>query len=210
MGDFVKKRIGLFGGTFNPIHFGHINLSLDLKEKNELDEVWLIPSLSSPLRVNEKTIPPSHRLAMLELAVKDIPGFFVSDIELKRPSPSYTIDTIKEMQTAYPEHSFFLLCGEDSLLRFLEWKEPLEIIRRIRLLIGSRYPSELVKRMPTLGFNEELTCAVLKGITPTRQLEISATDIRERLKKRLYCGHLVPGKVLDYIYQNQLYFTPQS
>jgi len=209
MGNFMTKKIGLFGGTFNPIHFGHINLALELKEKKELDEVWLVPSLLSPLRMHESLLAPSHRLQLLSLIVSDVPGFKVCDIELKRSAPSYTVDTVKQILDLHPENAFFLLFGEDSLMRFREWKEPLEIVRAIHLLIGSRPYSELLKLLPKLGFSEEISAAIRKGLVPTRQMEISATEIRDRLKKRMYCGHLLPRKILDYIYENQLYFMPQ-
>ena len=201
----MRERIGLFGGTFNPIHFGHLNLALELKEKRDLNQIWLIPSLISPLRMDEPMISPHHRLKMLELATSDMVGFKVCTLELRRAAPSFTIDTVKEILSNYPENDFFLLFGEDSLIRFREWKEPFEIIRQISLLIGSRSHSDLLQHLPTLGFNEEIASAIRKGIVPTRQLEISATEIRERIKKNLYCGHFLPSKVLDYIYENQLY-----
>src|ERR1700733_7274475 len=203
------KRIGLFGGTFNPIHFGHINVALELKEKNELTEVWFIPSLLSPLRLQDPPLSAQHRLKMLELALADIPEFQICDSELKCPLPSYTVYTVKEILTMHPTQFFFLLLGEDSLNRFQEWKEPFEIVRQIPLLIGSRPHSNFLNILPTLGLSEEITSAICKGLVITRQMEISATEIRERLKKTLYCGHLVPWKVLDYIYENQLYFKPQ-
>lgn len=204
----MKKKIGLLGGTFNPIHFGHLNLALELKEKNDLSEVWFIPCHISPLRLNEIQTPPHHRLNLLTLALKDLPEFKICDLEIKKPPPSYTIDTIKEILSMHPESSFYLLCGEDSLLRFSEWKEPLEIIRTIPLLIGSRPFSKLLNLLPTLGLNPEIFSAIQKGLVETRQMEISATEIRERLKKKVYCRHLMPGNVLDYIYENQLYSTP--
>jgi len=203
----VQKKIGLFGGTFNPIHFGHINLALELQEKHLLDEVWFIPSLLSPFRTQENFPAIEHRLNMLALASSEIPQFKICDLELKRSPPSYTIDTIKEILKCSPEHSFFLLLGEDCLVRFMEWKEPVEIVRRVPLCVGSRPDSDFAQLLPQLGFNDEISSAIQKGLTPTRQMQISATDLRERFKKKLYSGHLLPGKVLDYIYENQLYST---
>lgn len=121
------------------------------------------------------------------------------------PPPSFTVDTVREILTKYPQHHFYLIFGEDSLIHFSKWKEPLEIIRLLPLLIGSRMHSELIKRLPDLGFAEEIRGAIERGVVLTRQLEISATEIRDRIKKNLYCGHFLPGKVLDYIYENQLY-----
>jgi nicotinate-nucleotide adenylyltransferase len=199
--------IGLFGGTFNPIHFGHLNLALELKEKKNLDEVWFIPSHQSPLRLNEPLVSNVDRLSMLELAIASIPGFKICTEELDRPPPSFTIDTLRSLISKHPDCSFNLLLGEDALLKFQEWKEPLGIIHLAKLCIGSRHKAELIKLLPSLGLNEEVALAIQKNLVSTRQLEISATDIRERLKKRMYCGHLLPSKVLDYIYAHQLYFN---
>jgi nicotinate-nucleotide adenylyltransferase len=206
----MTKCIGLFGGTFNPLHVGHLNLALELREKKELDEVWFIPSLLSPFRQHESLLSSDHRLKILEIALQDIPFFKICNLELMRPAPSYTIDTIKQIKKLYPKEQFSLLFGEDSLMRFREWKEPLEIVRHVPLHIGSRHHSDLLKRLPTLGLNEEIAAAIRKGLIPTRQMEISSTWVRERLKKRLFCAHLLPGKVLDYISENQLYSMSQS
>lgn len=205
----TKKRVGLYGGTFNPIHFGHLNLAITLKEKQDLSEIWFIPTHVTPLRAQTPSLSPHHRLKMLELALEEIPGFEICEEELNRPPPSYTVDTVKEILKKYPSFDFFLLFGEDSLLRFREWKDPLEIVKLVPLFIGSRRNIELVKRLPSLGFREEIGAAIRKGMVETPQIEISATQTRERLKKRLYCGHLMPAKVLDYIYENQLYSNNQ-
>jgi nicotinate-nucleotide adenylyltransferase len=204
------EKIGLFGGTFNPIHFGHLNLALELREKGGLDRVWFIPALVSPFRVDEAIISYPHRFKMVEIALSDFPGFEVSTIELSRPPPSFMIDTIREILSTYSEKNFFLLLGEDSLLRFNEWKEPLEIVRKMPLLIGSRHPSTLLKQLPHLNFDREIVAAIKQGMTVIRQLEISATEIRERLKNGLNCIPFLPSKVLDYIYENQLYFKSRT
>ena len=201
------RHIGLFGGTFSPIHLGHINLALELKEKKALDEVWFIPSHLSPFRMRETLQSSDHRLKMIELAIEPIPDFKICLEELNRPPPSYTIDTVKALIPAHPDCIFSLLCSQDTLLRFPEWKEPLELIRLVPLWIGSRNYAELIKHLPSWEISDEISAAIRKGVVLTRQLEISSTDIRDRLKKKLYCGHLLPSKVLDYIYAHHLYFN---
>lgn len=193
-------KIGLFGGSFNPIHFGHINLAIELKERASLDEVWFIPAAHSPFRLDEKMV--ADRLKMVELAVSGIEGFKVLDLEFKRPPPSYTIDTVREIFKLHPGYQFFLLFGQDVALGFENWKESLEIVRLIPLLVGSRKKIDLEK----IG-SKEIKLAILKGIIETPLLDIEATVIRNRLKNKQYCGHLVPAKVLDFIEQNQVYFT---
>lgn len=194
------KKIGLFGGTFNPIHLGHLNLAFELMEKGGLDEVWFIPTPSSPLRNEPNLVQASQRLKMVELATAGIPQFKVLDIELKRPLPVYTIDTVREIKELYPDKKFFLLLGKDTLSRFMEWREPEALIQEIPLLIGVRSTD-----LPV--FSEVFAKALENGTIATTQFEVSSTQIRERIKKGLYIGHLVPGKVLDFIYVNQLYFN---
>jgi nicotinate-nucleotide adenylyltransferase len=211
MGDFVMQ-IGLLGGTFNPIHFGHINLALELKEKKALDAVWFIPALLSPFRTQDPPQAPAHRLKMIHLAIESIPGFEVCTIELERPPPSYTIDTLKTLLALYPNYFFNLLLSEDLLLGFEQWRESLEIIRLVPLWIGSRLllqgESRLNNNLNHHQMGNEIVAAMRKGLIPTRQFDISASLVRERLKNRLYCGHLLPAKVLDYISTHQLYFNP--
>jgi nicotinate-nucleotide adenylyltransferase len=197
----MSKRVGLYGGTFNPIHFGHLNLAFELMEKGGLDEVWWIPAKHSPLRTNEKLLDPKLRLQMVELAIEEIPQFKVTDLELVRETPSYTIDTVKEILKKYPGMDFFLLLGEDLLKNFPEWKGFSELIELIPLLIGGRDGVELPH------FPHKVRDAINKGRIKTSLFELSATRVRQRLEKKLYTGHLVPAKVLDFISVNQLYFT---
>lgn len=200
------KKIGLFGGTFNPIHFGHLNLAIEIKERRELDEVWFIPAHISPLR-EEPKIAPHHRLRMAELAVAGIPGFKVLDWEIQRPPPSYTIDTVIEIKSRFPKDSFYLLLGEDCILNFPKWKNPLELVKMTPPLIGCRPPAnQLLDQLQVLNFDKALKKSIMQGMVETPLMEISATGVRLRLEKRLYCGHLLPEKVLDYIFQNQLYY----
>ncbi|MCH9627438.1 MAG: Nicotinate-nucleotide adenylyltransferase [Chlamydiales bacterium] len=195
------KKIGLFGGTFNPVHFGHLNLAFELMEKGGLDEVWWIPASRSPLRQMGESPTPEQRLKMVALAVEEIPQFKVLDLEIRRPSPSYTIETVDAIVEANPGIDFSFLLSQDVLARFMEWKKPLELVKRIPLLIGQREG----EAFPV--FPEEIQRAVQKGLVKSTQLDISATQVRDRIKKRLYVGHLIPAKVLDFIYVNQLYFT---
>jgi len=198
----MQKNIGLFGGSFDPIHLGHLNLALELKEKRQLDEVWFIPACMSPFKIGSVLTPAAHRLEMLRLALKDFPNFYIKDLELSRTPPSYTIDTIRLFCQLNPQNHYFWLMGEDHLLNFKKWHQWQEIIEKVTLLIGSRF--EL--HSPKYRYAEiELEKAVQSGWTKTRLMDISGTELRQRLAKKLICSHLLPSIVLQYIKQNQLY-----
>jgi nicotinate-nucleotide adenylyltransferase len=198
----LSKKIGIYGGTFDPIHWGHINLALEAKERRGLDEVWWIPVYVSPFK--EKTPPKAHfeaRLEMCRMALEEIKSFKVLEIEAKNPNLSYTIDTIRFLQMENPEDKFYLILGDEQAKTFHLWKEVEEIVRRVELIVGRRganSPSDVQG-------SKELLEALKRGSIVTRILEISSTDVRDRIKKRLYISHLVPSKVVDYISKNLLY-----
>lgn len=192
-------KIGLYGGSFDPLHFGHLNLAIELKEKWELDEVWFCPAKISPFKTHLAPVDPAHRIEMLKCAIGDIPGFSLLDIEVKREGPSYTVDTLLDLRRQFPQHRFYLLMGEDVLPKFFKWHKPDEIVTLATMLVGQRDGAAEILGDP------EIQKALKKGMTKTRVMDISSTEIRERLKKRDYCGHLIPAKTLDYIYQNDLY-----
>lgn len=199
----MTEKVGLFGGTFDPIHFGHLNLATQLLESQKLDRILFCPALVSPTKT--KTPPLSsakHRLNMLMLATEEVPAFVPFDEELSRPAPSYTIDTVSHLVKEGRE--LYLILSEDSAYTFDQWKEPEKLLTLATPLIGTRsgFDKEKLNHMPA-----ELKTKLEQGMRQTSLMDISSTTIRERLKKRLYCGHLVPGKVLDYIYQNGLYYV---
>jgi nicotinate-nucleotide adenylyltransferase len=180
--------IGLFGGTFDPIHNGHLSLALDLMETTGLKKVLFIPAFRSPFK--EAVASSHHRLAMVRLAIAPFPHFEVSDWEILQGGVSYTIDTVRHFSSFGPCR---LLLSEESAALFFSWKEPLELIRLAPPLIGYRGEKRLDH--PSLQ----------TGLTPTRLLDISSTEIRERLKKNLPIAHLLPNKALDYIQTHRVY-----
>lgn len=201
-----EKKIGLLGGTFDPIHWGHLNLAFELMEKRQLDAVWFIPAQSNPLKTTASLASMKDRLAMVQLAIEGIPQFEWKDIEARRPAPSYTIDTLRllaaDQSLRSPRHQFYLLMGEDAVSGFLQWRSPEEIISLAKLLIGSRSCSLMPEWKDC---STAIRTAIEEGMTPSRLMDISATDIRERLASHRYCGHLVPSSVLEYIRSNGLY-----
>jgi nicotinate-nucleotide adenylyltransferase len=202
----MGKTIGIYGGSFDPIHFGHINLAVEMMEIHNLDEVWFCPAKINPHKLPEQPTPPEHRLQMLKLAIEDNPRFRILDVEIMRKDPSYTIDTLRELLAtekgkAEP-HCFRLILGDDAARNFYRWHQPDEIVKLVPLLIGRR---RLSNGLEDIAGGNLIHEAIKNGITPTRIMEISGTEIRERLRKHLYCKHLVPAKVLDYIYFYHLY-----
>jgi len=189
------KRIGILGGSFDPVHFGHLNLGLSLAEACALDEVWCVPAALSPFKEHAPSaVSPAHRLAMLNRAIASIPGWRALDWELKAQGPSFSIDTIRALaqDTALQLH---LLIGEDHLATFHLWKEAEALSRLATLLVGSR--SSHSPDLASTRFEARRIKIPL--------LDISSTTVRERLLQKKYCGHLVPAPVLDYIAQHQLY-----
>lgn len=200
----MKKKVGFFGGSFDPIHFGHLNLALELKERSGLDELLVCPTPLSPLKI---TTPPlasiEHRYQMALLAVEEIEGFSLLDLEAQGPSPAYTIDTIRKLVAeAKGEKEFFLLLAEDALSHFDRWKEVEQLVDLATPIVGTRHGFDIQK---FVEFPPKVASKLKEGLCIIPAMDISSTRIRQRLKKKLYCGHLLPRKILDYIYQNRLY-----
>lgn len=205
----VYKHVGIYGGTFDPIHFGHLNTAIEIMEYHQLDEVWFCPANRNPHKIDRQSASAHHRLKMLEIALDELSYFGIVANELRREGPSYMIDTLRELREeekkeAYPSQ-FFLILGEDSLPDFFHWKEPKEIIKIAPPLVARRFVLE--KQLELQG-DPEIVAALSNGLTPTHIMEISASRIRERVLKGEYIGHLVPAKVVDYISQNHLYSDP--
>lgn len=185
-------KVGIFGGTFDPVHFGHLSLVIALKELCALDEVLLVPAGISPFKENAPPFASNeHRLAMLSLAVASMKGFHIIDWELSHKGPSYTIDTVRKLSQEN-SNELHLLLSDDQVSNFYLWKKADELARLAPPLIGTRQGGEVLQ-IPHAK----------KIITPI--FEISSSLIRERLRKKMYCGHLLPSSVLDYIAQHRLY-----
>jgi nicotinate-nucleotide adenylyltransferase len=203
----LSKKFGFFGGSFDPIHLGHLNIAIELAERHKLDEVYFCPTGQSPFK---KARPPiaskEHRRAMVTAAISPLPQFTLLDLELQKVEPCYTIDTIRELlridQQNKKKKNYFLFLGEDAIEHFHEWREVEELVKLAAPLIGSRHSKSFN------GLTSALSSAIEKGLTNIPIMEISSTEIRDRLQKGLYCGHLLPAKVWDYIQQHQLYRKP--
>lgn len=201
-----QKSIGFFGGSFDPIHSGHIHLALSLLEKHQLDQVLFCPAFISPFKTeNSPHVSAHYREEMVKRAIAPLPFFSIFDYELKKKEASYTIDTIKHLKKQYAEQKqnieIRLILGDDMLQGLPQWKDVETLLKLAPPLVGSRSQEPV---WPS-GLSKEALALLQEGFTQIPILDISSTTLRQRLKKREYCGHLIPYQVLEYIHQNQLY-----
>jgi len=187
-------RLGIYGGTFDPIHCGHLLLARDALEQGRLDAVLFVPCGQSPHKRGKFPTADLHRLAMLRLALKGEPRFWLSRCELERPAPSFAIDTAREIQEAFPKAGLFWLIGADQLARLEEWHQWEELRKRVKFLLLTR-GEETVKE----------GAGLVLSLPRPRRIDISATEIRRRVKSRLPIDHLVPAPVAAYIKRHGLY-----
>jgi len=189
------SKVGIFGGTFDPIHLGHLITAQSVKELRNLEKIIFIPAFISPHKSDVKTSSPKDRLNMIKLAVESIPFFDYSDMEVKKGGISYSVDTIRELKKEYSELE--LIIGYDNIFTFHTWKEPDEIIKLAKIIVLKRKSSH-----PPQFEDKYYHQAIF---VQTRGIEISATDIRERVKNGLPINFLVPPDVMEYIYKQKLY-----
>lgn len=197
-------KIGLFGGTFDPLHLGHLNVGVEILEKWKLDEIWYVPTLQNPLKKKSPLLPLEQRYEMLTLALANHPQLIPKNLEQKKTGPSYTIDILKELPQNIGNQYYFII-GADVMNTFHEWKDPLGIMDLTTLIIVNRDKRAL--DLKPFKDSPQVCDAVKKGWTPIRVMEISSTEIRKRLANHLFCGHLVPQIVLDFISAHRIYST---
>jgi nicotinate-nucleotide adenylyltransferase len=194
-----NKRIGLFGGSFDPIHFGHINLAISMLEENKVDEVIFIPAQVSAFKVNTPPrVSGKERLKMVQMAIEGIKEFSVSDYEINKKEVSYTVDTVNYFFENVSKN-LFLIMDEYVALDLDKWKSIDQIASKASFLIGQRKNS--------FPLEKKYTFLKKENFIPIRELEISSTEIRARLKKKLYIGHLTSQLVVDFISKNHLYLS---
>jgi nicotinate-nucleotide adenylyltransferase len=186
-------KIGLYFGSFNPIHIGHLIIASFVANNSPLEKVWLVVSPQNPLKPSKALLNEYHRLYLVKLAVEDDSQLQVSDIEFHLPRPSYTIDTLTYLQEKYPQHEFSIIMGSDSFQNISKWKNPELLMNNYSFYIYER-PGFPVHETNT---NIHLLQAPL--------LEISATTIRELIRANKSIRYLVPEKVRLEIEANNYY-----
>ncbi|MBP0970631.1 MAG: nicotinate-nucleotide adenylyltransferase [Oscillospiraceae bacterium] len=201
----MKRQLGLFGGSFNPIHKGHLHLVRAVKKELKLDGVILMPAGEAPHKSTAEYAPAADRLRMCRLAAKNYRWLTVSDYETAKSGKSYTVDTLRALRAAYPDAEWTLMIGSDMLLTFETWREWQEILHMARLCAVSRESGDL----PRLREKAESLKALCPGaeilVLSVQAVPVSSTEIRQNLKKNADCSCLLPENVVQYIRKKHLY-----
>jgi nicotinate-nucleotide adenylyltransferase len=190
-----KTKIGLFFGSFNPVHNGHLMLANYIVEYTDLDSVWFVVSPQNPFKDKESLLQDRHRFDMLEMAVGNDSRFEVCDIEFNMPKPSYTIDTLTRLSELYPETEFHLICGMDNLVNFKKWKNAQEILDNYHLLVYPRKGYE----------GGDLINHKSVRIIDAPEIEISSTFIRNAVAENKDVRYFMPEKSYNYMIDMNFY-----
>ena len=186
-------KIGILGGTFNPVHVGHLILAEEIREKLGLRKLIFVPTYQPPHKLNGNIAPAQDRFKMLKAATKRNRYFAVSDIEIRRKGKSFTIDTLRALNNKYPKDELYFITGSDLLQYLDEWKDLSEILKLVKFVVATR-PGFPLEKIP--GYIS--TIAI-------RAVDISAFEIREKAKDGKSFRYLVPDVVFDYINKKGLY-----
>ena len=219
-----RQQIGILGGSFDPVHVGHIGLAHEIYKKFGLDQVLFVPVFQSPNKSHAPVTSATHRLEMLRLALKDIPHFYVSDIEIIKKKISYTIDTLDYFRLKYPSSDLFLIIGFDNLLELDSWKDALKIMKNYNILVASRPGIKITSSEEKIlgmfnGDSPYCLCETGSGnldfvnpetgtrlvVCDIRPRDISSTNVRESLVKGKPVDNLLPPEVETYIIKHQIY-----
>ena len=189
--------IGLFGGSFDPVHHGHLIVGKVAAEKLKLDSLRFVPAREQPFKAGQHRTSAEHRAAMLSLAVAGMPGFSVEGSELQRPGPSYTVDTLRHLREREPGEEFVLLLGADAAADLPAWREAGQLPDLARIAVFAR-PGTPVAASPWISTVVEVPA-----------IDISATEVRRRAHRGLSVRFWVPDPVAEYITRHRLYLDPE-
>lgn len=200
-------KVGLYFGTFNPIHVGHLIIANHMAEYSDLDQIWMVVTPHNPLKKKSTLLDDHHRLQMVHLATEDFPKIKPSDIEFKLPQPNYTVHTLIHLQEKYPNHEFSLIMGEDNIRSLHKWKNYQTLLENHAIYV---YPRLEAKGQTSEGSANEADTALFKNhpkihLIDAPVVEISSTFIRENIKKGKNVQPLLPSKVWKYVDHNNFY-----
>jgi nicotinate-nucleotide adenylyltransferase len=197
----ASLRLGVFGGTFDPIHLGHLILAEFVRDSLRLDQVLFVPAAVPPHKRDVSIASAKHRCEMIRRAIADHPSFSMDTLELERHGPSYTVETLRELSQRLPSRELYLIMGSDSLADFPYWREPAEIARRAWLAVVGRPGTESLRDGLPSEFRERVRWV------DSPLIDISSTQIRQRVSEDRSIRYLVPKPVDEYIQQQNLYRT---
>lgn len=189
----TDHRIGVLGGTFDPIHLGHLVVASEVCAALDLDRVILVPAHQQPFKDSTGEAAPEHRLAMCRLAVEGDPRFDVSDVDIERGGTTYTVDTLSDIAELHPGAELFFIAGADAVSRLSEWRDPERLVKLARF-VGVARPGHAVPALPTPHV-----------VVETPQVAVSSTEVRRRRRIGAPVRYLVPDPVAAYIAQHALY-----
>lgn len=197
----MKKRTGLYFGTFNPIHIGHLVIANFMANHTDLSKVWLVVTPHNPLKERADLLPDNHRLQMCRLAILDNNKLKVSDVEFDLPQPNYTIKTLEVLRKQHPDREFVLIMGEDNLRSLHKWKGYEKILSEFDVLV---YPRSVTDGEGSMNEGPVLNMERIK-VVDAPMIRISSTFLRNAIRENQDIRYLVPDKVINYISNNYLY-----
>lgn len=198
-------RIGLYFGTYNPIHVGHLIIANHMAERDDMDQVWLVVTPQNPLKTNNNLLADYHRLALVKIAIDDNFNLRASDVEFSLPKPSYTVDTLAHLREQYPEHQFALIMGEDNLRTFHKWKNYDVILERHQIYVYPRPITLAELNSEVAPTKSEIHDHKNVIITDSPMMQISSTIIRNNIHKGQSIQYLVTDPVRQYIDEMNFY-----
>lgn len=199
-----NKKVGIMGGTFDPIHYGHLMLAQNALDTFSLDEILFVPSGTPWLKESTKVLSKNKRVSMTGMAIEDNPDFALSTIEIDREGNSYSYETVEELKKEQPETDFYFIMGADSLLEIERWKHPDRLMADCTLLVAVRDDCDkegLKKQIAYLTDNYQADIRIL----PANRMDISSTKIRQMIQEGKSVRYMLPDQVIRFIQKNHLY-----
>lgn len=191
------KKIGLFFGSFNPIHIGHLILANYILENTDMNELWFVVSPQNPFKEKKSLLNDYNRLDMVKMSLKNYPKMKASNVEFSLPIPSYTIDTLTYLKEKYPQNAFSLIMGEDNLKSLHKWKNFELLIKNYQIIV---YPRISDKKVVEITWNQENIHRISAPI-----IELSATEIRQMIKDKKNVRPMLPPEVFEYLDGSNFY-----
>ncbi len=207
--SYQNKKVGIMGGTFDPIHYGHLILAQNALETYGLDEIMFVPSGTPWLKDSTKVLSRNKRVSMTGIAIEDNPKFALSTIEIDREGNSYSYETVEELKKEQPETDFYFILGADSLLEIEKWKHPDRLMAECTLLAAVRDDCDEEGLQKQISYLKEKYNADI-CILPAKRVDISSTDIRNLIAEGKSVRYMLPDQVIKFIQKNHLYIQSED